>query len=78
VRDYPIAPCDCDAVLFKGKLDAWDHPDMHDGWRALVRGDLEIRTISGGHWDIITEPNVRTLAAELADCLERRYARRPA
>jgi acyl-CoA synthetase (AMP-forming)/AMP-acid ligase II/thioesterase domain-containing protein/acyl carrier protein len=72
VRAYPIAPCDCDAVLLKGELRAWDHPDLHDGWRALVRGDLEIRTISGGHWDIIAEPHVRTLAAELADCLEQR------
>jgi oxalate---CoA ligase len=74
VRAYPIAPCDADVVLLKGELRAWDHPDLHDGWRGLVRGDLEIRKISGGHWDIIAEPHVRTLAAELADCLERSHA----
>jgi len=75
---YPIAPCDCDAVLFKGGLEAWDHPDVHDGWRALIRGDLEIQTISGRHLEVMNEPNVRTLAAALADCLGRRYACRPA
>jgi thioesterase domain-containing protein len=74
VRAYPIAPCDSDVVLLKGELRAWDHPDLHDGWRALVRGRLEIRKISGSHWDIIAEPHVRTLAAELADCLERSHA----
>jgi oxalate---CoA ligase len=74
VRAYPIAPCASDVVLLKGELTAWDHPDAHDGWRALVRGRLEIRKISGSHWDIIAEPHVRTLAAELADCLERSHA----
>jgi len=75
---YPIAPCDCDAVLFKGELNAWDHPDTHDSWRTLIRGNLEIRTVSGHHLEVMREPHARTVAAELADCLERRYARRPA
>ena len=45
---------------------------MRDG---TIRGGLEIRPIPGRHFEIMKEPHVRTLAAELAECLEERHAR---
>jgi thioesterase domain-containing protein len=51
---------------------------MHEGWKEFILGDLEIRPIRGAHDDIVDEPHVRVLAAELSDCLERRYACRSA
>jgi len=78
VLAYRMQPLECDAVLFKGELQPWDDPDLHDGWNKLIQGTLEIRTVSGRHGEIMIEPHVRKLAYELTDCLERRYARRPA
>lgn len=66
---YRMQPLECDAVLFKGELHAWDHPDMHDGWKALISGHLKIRTITGRHFEVMNEPYVRKLAAELVECL---------
>jgi thioesterase domain-containing protein len=64
-----MAPCDCSAVLLKTKLDPWDHPDRHDGWRKLFQGSLTVREVSGGHLEILREPHVRVLAAALAEFL---------
>ena len=41
----------------------------------MIKGGLEIRPIPGRHHEIMDEPHVRTLAAELAECLEERQAR---
>jgi thioesterase domain-containing protein len=51
------------------------HPDVHDGWRKLVLGGLEIRPVSGRHFDFLKEPHVRSLAAEFSDCLRERQNR---
>ena len=73
-RDYRAAPHDGSAVLFKAELYARSHQDSHDGWHRLIRGGLEIRAIPGRHFEIMNEPHVRRLAAELAACLEERHA----
>lgn len=65
-----LAPYDGHAVLFKAELPALLDPEVHDGWRKIVRGDLETRAISGRHSDVMIEPTVRELAAELTDCIE--------
>jgi thioesterase domain-containing protein len=70
-----LQPVRCDAVLLKGKLHAWAHPDMHDGWKTLVQGNLEVRSVDGLHSELMQEPYVKQLAAELKDCLVRAYAR---
>ena len=62
-------PLQCDAVLLKGKLHAWDHPDLHDGWKRLILGHLETRSIPGHHFEVLHEPFVQELAAELTECL---------
>lgn len=71
---YELQPSECDAVLFEGALGAWDHPDMHDRWKTIILGELVVRTISGDHANILSEPNVRSLATELAASIERRRA----
>jgi thioesterase domain-containing protein len=47
---------------------------MHDRWREVIGSSLEVRRISGSHTNFLSEPYVKVLAAELRDCLERRYA----
>ena len=41
------------------------------GWRSLAVGGLELHEIPGSLEDIATEPNVRTLADKLQQCLDR-------
>ena len=74
---YRMQPLEHDAVFFKGELHAWDHPDVHDGWKSLILGDLEIRTIAGRHFEVMSEPYVQKLAAELVECLRDKQSRRP-
>jgi thioesterase domain-containing protein len=73
-RAYRAQPYDGDATLFKAELYAWAHTDAHDGWKKLIRGSLEIRPIPGGHNEIMNQPHVRTVAAELSDALAKARA----
>jgi len=45
--------------------------DYAAGWARLAAGGVEIREVAGEHLSIMYEPYVRTLAAELRDCLDR-------
>jgi oxalate---CoA ligase len=65
-----LAPYDGHTVLFKAELPALLDPEVHNGWRKIVRGDLETRPIPGRHSDVMIEPMVCKLAAELNDCIE--------
>jgi thioesterase domain-containing protein len=71
---YQMGRCDCDAVLFKTELNTWQDPAMHDRWKEIIGNSLEVRIISGSHYDFLSEPSVKMLAEELNDCLERRYS----
>jgi acyl-CoA synthetase (AMP-forming)/AMP-acid ligase II/thioesterase domain-containing protein/acyl carrier protein len=73
-HNYRARPYDGDAVLFKAQRNAWNHPDEHDGWYGLIKGRLEVRPIPGTHFEIMNQPHVRTVAAELADVLEQARA----
>jgi acyl-CoA synthetase (AMP-forming)/AMP-acid ligase II/thioesterase domain-containing protein/acyl carrier protein len=78
-RNYRALPYDGDATLFKAELYAWTHPVQHEGWKRLIRGKLDVRPIPGRHYEIMNQPHVRTVAAELADALDKArtaYARR--
>ena len=44
-------------------------PRSDDRWARLAGEGVEIREISGGHEDVLTEPSVRLLAREVTDCL---------
>jgi thioesterase domain-containing protein len=45
--------------------------DSSGGWHKYAGGGLELHEIDGDHGNILNEPNVRLLAAELRHCLER-------
>lgn len=68
-RNFHPQPYDGDAVLFQTELPASKHREVHEGWRRLILGNLDIRPVPGRHFDFLKEPHVRTLAAELSDCL---------
>jgi len=69
-------PYDGDAVLFQAELPATKHREVHEGWRNLISGGLEIRPIPGRHSDFLEEPHVRTLAAKLSACLAERRTKK--
>jgi thioesterase domain-containing protein len=41
------------------------------GWGTLTSGEIEIHRVPGNHFTIVREPNVRSLAEQLADCINR-------
>ena len=41
------------------------------GWGALTSGEIEIHRVPGSHFTIVREPYVRSLAEQLADCINR-------
>jgi thioesterase domain-containing protein len=72
---YRARPYDGDATLFKAERWPWVHADAHDGWNHLIKGKLEIRPIPGAlHFEIVRQPHVRKLAAELSDALDQAQA----
>ena len=54
-------------------LRAGDHEvaDETMGWGALTSGELEVHRVPGDHFTIVREPYVRSLAEQLADCINR-------
>ncbi|MQA66196.1 MAG: hypothetical protein GEU76_09900, partial [Alphaproteobacteria bacterium] len=73
-RAYRAQPYDGDVTLFKCERSARTPADAHDGWYKLVRGRLDIRPVPGTHHEIVNQPYVPTLAAELADALDKARA----
>jgi thioesterase domain-containing protein len=56
--------------LYKARDEAArDLADPRLGWGETAARGLEIHTIPGTHYTIMREPHVRTLAAQLRDCL---------
>jgi amino acid adenylation domain-containing protein len=70
VKDYVPQTFDGDVTLFLA-TDLTAAYDVHDGWRELVGGQIEVHEITGNHINIIKEPHVRLLAEKLRGCLER-------
>jgi thioesterase domain-containing protein len=66
-REYVAGDYDGSAVLFRGsyRLES-DSSDPTLGWRASIRGGLEIVDVPGSHFTLVEEPHVQVLARELA------------
>jgi thioesterase domain-containing protein/acyl carrier protein len=76
-RAFVPTPYEGDVVLFSA---VGNRRGLQEGWAQLVKGQLEIRDLPGGHYDILGEPQVRVLARELGAVLaerQKRYARHP-
>ena len=76
VRDYQMLPMNGEAVLFRAKASPGEPPEMRNAWREFIRGNLEIREIECNHMEIMNEPHVQKLAAELSDYLGKAYVSR--
>ncbi len=48
-------------------------PDPTMGWGALLNGQLDIHEIPAHHQNILIEPAVRSLAQQLAACVDRAW-----
>ena len=70
VKDYTPQTYSGDITLFLATDLTADY-DSHDGWRELVRGEIETYEIPGNHINIIKEPHVGALAEKLKSCLNR-------
>jgi acyl transferase domain-containing protein/thioesterase domain-containing protein len=73
-RRYRPRPYPGSAVLFRvpwdlvhGRTDA--EPDPENGWSPLILGGLQVVTVPGSHDSLLLEPNVQTLARDLAAAL---------
>ncbi len=71
-RAYRPRPYHGDAVLFKAAPYAWMPKDAHEGWRTLIEGNLEVRSVPGDHDTLLEEPYVKGVADALSDCLDAR------
>jgi thioesterase domain-containing protein len=85
VRDDtdPAASLDADAVLFRatqGNSELADWPfasqyqDPDFGWRAHIRGQLQVIDVAGGHVSMLREPHVDGLAEKLQALIDRASA----
>jgi thioesterase domain-containing protein len=73
-RKYEARPWAGTITLFRAV--AQPHPEMpwDLGWSAVAEGGVEVIDVPGGHFALLHEPNVQTLAARLRKRLERRDA----
>ncbi|MDX6577744.1 MAG: hypothetical protein QOE96_3697 [Blastocatellia bacterium] len=70
VKDYVPQTYAGDVTLFLAADLTADY-DLHEGWRELVEGCVEVHEITGNHINIIKEPHVHLLAEKLRGCLEK-------
>jgi amino acid adenylation domain-containing protein len=69
-----------EAKAYPGKITLFrvePEPDREDAWGRLSSQPLSLREISGPHWTIMREPQVRVLAEQLRGCLEEAAALTP-
>jgi len=70
-RNFLPTQYEGNAVLFATELPVSFSQAPHDNWKKLIKGNLVIRHIFGGHVGIMQEPYVGELARELTDCLKK-------
>jgi aspartate racemase len=71
-HSYELRPYPERIVLFRaGEKGLRGLEEPGDGWQKYAAGGLEIHELDGDHGNILNEPNVQFLAAELRQCLER-------
>ncbi len=71
-HSYQLRPYPERIVLFRaGEKGLRGLEEPGDGWQKYATGGLEIHELDGDHGNILNEPNVQSLAAELCQCLER-------
>jgi thioesterase domain-containing protein len=75
MRDYVPQVYPGTVTLFLASGDMTASYDLKEGWQALAAGGVEIHEIDGDHINIIKEPFVGQLAAELGACIDEKSVR---
>lgn len=70
-RNFVPTQYEGNAVLFSTELPVFFNQHPHDNWKKLIKGNLVIRHVLGGHTGMLQEPYVGELARELTDCLKK-------
>jgi len=69
--NYCPKPYDGNVVVFRCKdYRMRSNEDRYGGWRQVVTGSIQLREIEGDHLGILNEPNVKSLARMLSECLQ--------
>ena len=72
MQHYRPQPSSTRVTLLKaGEHAMVNASDETMGWGTLTSGEIEIHTVPGSHFTIVREPHVRSLAEQLADCINR-------
>ena len=72
-REYEPQPYEGDVLLITEK---GAKADQEADWLPLIKGEVESHEIPVGHFDLVVEPHVGTLASYLVDAFERVESRR--
>ena len=69
---YRPQPYSGRVVLFQAShLQLLNDADPMEGWKAVIHGDFEIRTIPGDHLNLIKAPYAIELARQLDEVISR-------
>ena len=69
--NYCPKPYGGNVVVFRCKAyRTRPNEDRYGGWQQVVTGSIQLREIEGDHLGILNEPNVKTLARMLTECLQ--------
>lgn len=68
IEQYQLPRLDCDIDLFVG--DSAKKNLLRHVWSHLTTGNVVVRPIKGGHYTMLRQPNVKTLANALADAIQ--------
>jgi thioesterase domain-containing protein len=70
--EIPVTLFEASEKLRKTQTITEDSPSA--GWRVWSPGALEVHEVPGNHFNVVHQPNVKTLASELRECLLRAQA----
>jgi len=71
-RHYRPSPYDGRVVLIRASQQSTEKVFDYDplrGWRPFTTGDIDVREAPGRHLELLDEPQVKTVAAEVADAI---------
>ena len=75
ISEYEVMPYSGHITLLR-TADSSGPADM--GWGGLARGGVNVRAVSGNHYNMVKEPHVAIIAAELKQALEAHHRERSA
>ncbi|WP_158941507.1 condensation domain-containing protein [Granulicella sp. S190] len=68
-RKYKIKPFPGKLTLFRAEHQADSSIPSDNGWSAVFQGGVEVHTVPGDHWHVLSVPDIDVLAKSIYDCL---------